>query len=83
MKISAYFTASCVAEQEFYPEDYLFCECEDDVFEALFGDFCTPHAPYMQDCNFYVEDMEELAETPELDRFLKEWRELKDTEENE
>lgn len=83
MKINAYFTASCVAEQDFYPEDYLFCECEDDVLEALFEDFSYPSVPYTQSCSFYIDDIEELAEGPELDKFLKEWRELKDAEENE
>lgn len=83
MKINAYFTASCVAEQEFDPADYLFCECEDDVLEALYGDFCTPSVPYTQSCTFFIDDIEELSESPELDNFLKEWRKLKDAEENE
>lgn len=83
MKINAYFSASCVAEQDFYPEDYLFCECEDDVLEALFEDFHTPSPPYIQSCTFEVGDMEELCDNPELDSFLIEWRRLKDAEENE
>lgn len=83
MKINAYFTASCVAEQEFDPADYLFCECEDDVLEALFEDFRTPCVPYTQGSTFYIDSMEELSEGPELDNFLKEWRKLKDAEENE
>lgn len=80
MEINAYLNMSAAATHEFDPKDYLYCDAEEDVLNALYDDFRMPSIPYMQDCTIYIDSLDEIVDDVELSHFLEKWRELKDKE---